>query len=99
MIENLFWCLGGVLATTLGHYYFLLCPINDALKDLNEEHDRVLRLVNAEITRLRPTDDERTVIEWAIEVADSLATCGATGTDGKPSHEATALREFLERTK
>jgi len=43
------------------------------------------------------TDAEREVIEWAIEVSDSLADCGATGTGGEESRESAALRGLLER--
>ena len=50
-----------------------------------------------EIARLRITDAEREVVEWAIEVSDSLADCGATGTGGEESRESAVLRGLLER--
>lgn len=47
----------------------------------------------------RLTDAERLVLESAIEVADTLATCGATGTGGRESRESATLRGLLERLK
>lgn len=44
------------------------------------------------------TAAERQVLEWAVEVSDSLADCGATGTGGEESHESATLRGLLERT-
>lgn len=43
------------------------------------------------------TDAEREVVEWAIEVSDSLADCGATGTGGEESRESAVLRGLLVR--
>ena len=43
------------------------------------------------------SDAEREVVEWAIEVSDSLADCGATGTGGEESRESAVLRGLLER--
>ena len=45
------------------------------------------------------TGAERAVLEWAKEVAESLAECEATGTGGRESHEAATLRGLLERLK
>ena len=60
------------------------------LKALNDR-------LEAEAARLRLTDAEREVVEWAIEVSDSLADCGATGTGGEESRESAVLRGLLER--
>jgi hypothetical protein len=43
------------------------------------------------------TDAEREALEWAVEVADSLAECSGAGTGGEPSREADTLRGLLAR--
>ena len=60
-----------------------------------EQHRSEIAILKA---ALRPlTNVERQSMEWAIEVSESLETCGATGTDGEPSRETAALRGLLER--
>jgi hypothetical protein len=43
------------------------------------------------------TDEEREAVEWAVEVADSLAECSGAGTGGEPSREAATFRGLLAR--
>lgn len=55
------------------------------------------RLIAEAKTPPRLTDAEREALEWAIEIADSLAECSGAGTGGEPSREATTLRGLLAR--
>jgi hypothetical protein len=43
------------------------------------------------------TDAEREALEWAVELADSLAECSGAGTGGEPSREAATIRGLLAR--
>jgi hypothetical protein len=44
------------------------------------------------------TGEERKVLEWALDVSDSLSQCGATGTDGKRANESVVIEALIARS-
>lgn len=74
--------------------------LRDEITRLRESikwHKEVLVEAEEVMCRKNLTDAEREAIRWAIEVSDSLADCGATGTGGNESRESATLRGLLKR--